>query len=128
MEVLEHLFNPGNAIKNISSIAKKGTYFIISTPNPYWSVSRIKFFFLGVFPNFAKEDMEGNHHVFTVWPHVLEKLLTENGSKIVDSYTLADKAKWPMFELHPKFVARIIFYWTRKILEIYDKKTLVTCK
>lgn len=123
LEVIEHLFNPGHAIKNICNIAKKDTYIIISTPNPYWSVIRIKFFLLGIFPNFTKENMDNNHHVFTAWPHVMEKLLSDNGFKIIDSYTLLSKAKFPIFTLNPIFLVKLTFYLARKTFELFDKKT-----
>ncbi|MEO9967582.1 MAG: class I SAM-dependent methyltransferase [Reichenbachiella sp.] len=117
LEVLEHLFNPGIAIENIGKMAKSGTYLIFSTPNPFWSPIRLKFFVQGIFPMFRKSDMLDNHHVYTAWPHVTERLLEINGFEVKKSCTLGFKANFPGFQFHPIYFARIIVFFIRKILE-----------
>ncbi|MEP2023591.1 hypothetical protein, partial [Reichenbachiella sp.] len=87
-------------------------------------INRIKFFILGFFPNFTEEDMNNNHHVFTVWPYVLEKLLKENGFKIKDTYTLMCKASFPKFTINPIFFVKIAYYLVRKFIETIDKKSI----
>jgi|TARA_Y100000310_G_scaffold309167_1_gene353028 hypothetical protein len=123
LEVLEHLLNPGMALNNIRKASKSGTYLIISTPNPYWSVIRIKFFFKGVFPMFTNEDMDNNHHVFVVWPHVLYKLLKNNDFEILDSYTIGVKSKFPEFQVHPVLIVKILLFGIRRLIEFFDKKS-----
>ncbi|CAN5345342.1 hypothetical protein BH23BAC1_BH23BAC1_50840 [soil metagenome] len=122
LEVIEHLLNPEIGIKNLSEAAKKGTYLIITTPNPYWSVVRIKFLVFGIFPMFEKSDLENNHHVYTAWPHVLEYLLVKNEFEIIDSYTIGTRAKFPLFNFKPSYLIKFIFYFLRKIVEKSDIK------
>jgi 2-polyprenyl-3-methyl-5-hydroxy-6-metoxy-1,4-benzoquinol methylase len=123
LEVIEHLINPGLGIKNLSSAAKKGTYLILTTPNPYWSVIRIKFFLLGIFPMFEKTDLLNNHHVFTAWPHTIEYLLKENGFEITDTYTIDTKAKFPHLTFSPIFFIKFFYYLLRKAIEKRDVRS-----
>lgn len=127
LEVIEHLFNPGIALQNISKVAKEGSYIIITTPNPNWTINRIKFFLLGIFPNFTRQDMDDNHHVFTVWPHIMEKLLKDNEFKILDSCTLSSKASFPKLTFKPVYFVRILLYIARKIIEIIDPTSKGMC-
>jgi hypothetical protein len=117
LEVIEHLFNPGQAISNLAMMAKKGTYLVLTTPNPFWSVVRLKFLFLNKFPMFEKSDMDDNHHVFTAWPHVMEKLLIDNGFQVIHQFTTGHSAKFPRFTVSIQYPAKILVYILRKFLE-----------
>jgi 2-polyprenyl-3-methyl-5-hydroxy-6-metoxy-1,4-benzoquinol methylase len=117
LEVIEHLLNPDEAACNLGKMAKKGTYLVLSTPNPFWSVNRLKFLFLNIFPMFEKSDMDDNNHVFTAWPHVIERLLSTNGFRIIDQFTIGYKAKFPEFQFSINYQAKILVYFLRKLLE-----------
>ena len=123
LEVIEHLYNPGKALAHITNEVKQGTIFIISTPNPFWSVVRIKFFFRGIFPMFRPEDLNNNHHVFTVWPHVLEHLLDQNGFEVVHSSTISMRARFPRLQLTLLYPIKIGYFFLRKLIEKVDKRS-----
>ena len=117
LEVIEHLLNPGQAVAKLAEMAKKGTYLIITTPNPFWSVVRLKFLFLNKFPMFEKSDMDDNNHFFTAWPHVMEKLLDDNGFDVLRRFTTGQRAKFPRPALEIRYPAKILVYVLRKFIE-----------
>lgn len=88
LEVIEHLNNPWLCIKNLSHTLVKDGFLILTTPNPAWSNSRLNLLFKGKLACFMQSDLDNNHHVFTPWPHIIEKLLTDNGFKIIKYVTL----------------------------------------
>lgn len=79
LDVIEHLPNPGLALRNIANAMKEGGSLILTTPNPRWSGSRLSMFARGTLGGFSERDLEENYHVFPVWPHVLERFLGEAG-------------------------------------------------
>lgn len=117
LEVIEHLLNPGMAVANLAKITPKGSYLFLSTPNPFWSAIRLKFFLQNKFPMFEKSDMDNNHHVFTAWPHVVEKLLIDNGFEVIERMTMASRAKFPQPEFNISYPARIMVRLLRRIME-----------
>lgn len=117
LEVIEHVFNAGRAMANLSAMARPGTYMILTTPNPFWSLNRLKFLFLNQFPNFEPGDTEAHHHVFTVWPHVLKKLLANNEFTLLEEFTLGSAARFPSLKSVIRNPFRIPVYLLRKLLE-----------
>lgn len=93
LEVIEHLNNPGLSLKNLGSLLKPGGYLILTTPNPQWSTSRLSLFSTGSLTCFTQADLDLNHHVFTPWLHVVEKLLADAGFEIDEYVTLDGKTK-----------------------------------
>lgn len=100
LEVLEHLTNPWNCISNVAKVLKTGGKLILTTPNPFWSESRFTLFVEGKMPCFTVSDLELNHHVFTPWPHIVERLLKDNGF-MVEEWVMLD-GKTPVFDQHLK--------------------------
>ncbi|AMR31818.1 hypothetical protein A0256_10495 [Mucilaginibacter sp. PAMC 26640] len=88
LEIVEHLNNPWLCIKNLAAVMAPGAHLILSTPNPGWSSSRVNLLFKGFLTCFTESDLRLNHHVFTAWPHILEKLLNDNGLEVVEYVTL----------------------------------------
>lgn len=123
LEIVEHLNNPWICIKNISNVLKPGGYLLLSTPNPHWSRARLKFFLTGFLNCFTQNDLEVNHHVFTPWPHVVEKLLSENGFEIIECNTLDGQTRWfekPISIFFPlQFIARTF----RIFIERLDRRS-----
>lgn len=93
LEVIEHLNNPWLSFANLGNVIKEDGYILLSTPNPAWSKSRLDFLMRGFLSCFTQSDLDDNHHVFTPWPHIVEKLLADNGFKIVEYYTLDGKTR-----------------------------------
>lgn len=88
LDVIEHVPNPGLALRNISAALLDDGYLVITVPNPSWSGSRIHALFRGYASGFTPLDLEENHHVFIPWPHVLERLLSDAGFQIEEYVTL----------------------------------------
>ena len=93
LDVIEHCLNPGLALKNISAVLQLNGRLILTTPNPRWSGSRVHTLFRGTPGGFTQQDLDENHHVFTPWPHILEKMLRDAGFEIDDYVTLDGKTK-----------------------------------
>jgi hypothetical protein len=91
LEVIEHCVNPGLALINIGAAIEDGGYLILTTPNPAWSGCRVHMLFRGLIAGFTPEDLDENHHVLPIWPHVLERLLQYAGFAIEEFVTLDGK-------------------------------------
>jgi SAM-dependent methyltransferase len=123
LEVVEHLTNPWNCISNLAKVLKPGGKLILTTPNPFWSESRVSMFFKGEMPCFTISDLELNHHVFTPWPHIIERLLGDNGFIIEKCVTLDGKTI--LFDANlTKNPFRILKRLTKKLLE---RNSPITC-
>jgi hypothetical protein len=121
LEVIEHLKNPGICLDNIGKIVQPGGYLILTTPNPQWSTSRLSLLFTGVLTCFTQSDLDVNHHVFTPWVHVVEKLLKDAGFEVQEYVTLEGKTKIFDGNLRggnslKKLIARVI----KKLIERRD--------
>lgn len=121
LEVIEHLKNPGICLENIGKTVSPGGYLILTTPNPQWSASRLSLLSTGVLTCFTQSDLDVNHHVFTPWVHIIEKLLKDAGFEIQEYVTLEGKTK--IFDetlrggnILKKVIARII----KKLIERRD--------
>jgi hypothetical protein len=82
LEIIEHLKNPWLCMKNVFDTIAPGGFLILTTPSPGWSASRLSLLKSGYLTCFTPSDLEVNHHVFTAWPHIVEKLLKDSGFEI----------------------------------------------
>jgi hypothetical protein len=89
LDVIEHCVNPGLALENIAAALPPEAPLIVTVPNPLWSRSRTHALFHGYPTCFRQSDLDLNHHVFTPWPHILQKMLKDAGL-IVDDYVTLD--------------------------------------
>ena len=96
MEVVEHLRNPYDVLKEINRIIKSGGSLILSTPNILNLKSRFRFLFEGAYEYFreppldqAKRPKENifNLHLVPYRYQELEYLLAATGFKIKDIFT-----------------------------------------
>jgi SAM-dependent methyltransferase len=121
LEVIEHLDNPWISIKNISDTLRPGGYLLITTPNPLWSNARMDLLLNGKLTCFTQTDLNQNHHVFTPMPHIVEKLLFDNGFKIITYHTLDGKTQLFGKSLSfRRFPAQLIYRGIKKIIEHRD--------
>jgi hypothetical protein len=120
LDVLEHLENPWISMQNISSILLSGAFLIISTPNPKWSRSRFLNLAQGYLSCFTQSDLDLNHHVFVVWPHILERLLADTGFEIVRYVTLDGSTAWPQAPYNFRYPLRCGFAILNMIVERND--------
>jgi len=121
LEVIEHLNNPSLCLKNIGNTVMSGGYLILTTPNPKWSTSMVNLFATGELSCFTQSDLDLNHHVFTPWVHIVEKILLDSGFNIIEYVTLDGKTTVfdnTLFKgnILKKFIARSI----KKIIESRD--------
>ena len=80
-EILEHLENPHNLIRESSRVLKKGGKLITSTPYTGSLVQRIYYLLTGFFLRFNKEPKEDGH-ITPINLHLLKHLFKKNNLKI----------------------------------------------
>lgn len=95
LDVIEHLSNPGIALDHIAATMTPGATLLVTTPNPRWSRSRLWALQSGYPACFTQADLDLNRHVFPVWPHILERMLTDRGFTIAEYVTLDGVTTWP---------------------------------
>lgn len=95
MDVVEHLLNAGLALDHISDVLEVDGYLLLTTPNPRWSKSRLHALLTGFPSCFTQSDLDLNHHVFPVWPHVLSRILESRGFVIEEYCLLRGRMRWP---------------------------------
>lgn len=127
LEVIEHLLNAGLALDNLSAVVRPGGYLLITTPNPRWSRSRLEALRTG-YPTFFKvSDLEGNGHVFPVFPHVLERILADRGFEIEEYAMLKAPTRWPDFAMRPHYVLSLLHTAVNKLIESMDATAAGGC-
>lgn len=82
IDVIEHLENPWNALRELNRILKKDGTVIISTPNVLHITYRIAVLLTGKTPGFYYGDYESNRHITPIPLWNLERMLSEAGFKI----------------------------------------------
>jgi hypothetical protein len=126
MDVIEHLLNPGLALDNIVSAMAPASYIVITTPNPRASRSRLHALFTGFPVCFTKQDLELNHHVFPVWQHVLEYMLTSKGFDILEWCQLRGRSSVPAPQLRPGYLLRLGKAMICRVIEARDATAIST--
>ncbi len=121
LEVIEHLNNPWLGIKNITDHLKEDGYLLLTMPNPSWSGARLNLLYKGVLSCFSQEDLTLNHHVFTPWPHIIDKLLQDNGFRIIEAITLDGRTHLFAKPWSPvRFPVQLGFRTLKKMIEAAD--------
>ena len=107
MEVIEHIYNPGFVISEISRVLKKGGRLILSTPNILNIGSRCRFFIEGSFDFFREPTLDfskcfpaaiQNMHVIPWRYQELEYLLAQSSLEVTRFFT--DKRKVNFYFLY----------------------------
>ena len=121
LDVIEHLVNPGLALRHISDAMEQAGVLILTMPNPRWSGSRMHYLFRGTLSGFTQQDLDENHHVFTPWPHVLQKFLRDAGLEI-EAYVTLDGVARPFARPGKLFVpARYVLNLLQMGIERFDR-------
>lgn len=125
LEVVEHLNNPWQGLKNIAATIKPGGFLILTTPNPGWSDSRLSLLRKGVLTMFTQKDLDVNHHVFTPWRHIVLKLLSDNRLTLLHADSIGGNTKLsaPPF-WGWKMPGRLAYRTMKKILERTDPASI----
>lgn len=80
-EVVEHIENPHNLLRELNRVIKKGGTLVISTPNIANVFSRIKFLLTGKFFCFSDEERRLGHLNPIAWWE-MEEALQKHGFKV----------------------------------------------
>jgi SAM-dependent methyltransferase len=121
LDVIEHLPNPGLALRHIADAMNEGGALIITTPNPKWSGSRINMLVRGYLSGFSIQDLDINYHVLPILPHVLDRFLGEVGL-VPESYvTLGGSTRLFEAKGNLKGPARIAMNVVQKVIEARDR-------
>jgi hypothetical protein len=120
LEVVEHLRNPWRAMEHVADLVLPGGYLLLTTPNPRWSRSRMHALAFGLPACFTEADLELNHHVFTPWPHVVSRLLSDVGFAVERYETLEGRTQFPGAPFNHRYPARLLLALSNKLLERRD--------
>lgn len=120
LEVTEHLLNLGLAMRHIADVIAPGGYLLLTTPNPRWSRSRLHALVTGFPSCFTQSDLDLNGHVFPIWPHVMEHVLSDAGFVIEDYSLLKAPTAWPPFGLSLHYPLRLGHAIANKLIEARD--------
>ena len=129
IEVIEHLENPRQVMRQIAALLTDGGTVILTTPNASGLYSRLRFFFTGQMAAFTDAGYRDVGHItpLTVWH--LDKIFAENGLEVVrrrffdgrfwPPRSFADLAKigaWVVFRMFMRGVVggQIVLYVGRK--------------
>jgi ubiquinone/menaquinone biosynthesis C-methylase UbiE len=96
-EVIEHLVNPDNAVKEAYRILKAGGLYLVSTPNLAWWLNRLALLFgyqpywsecstmynVGKFKRDIKQSLSGHLRLYTY--KALKQLLELHGFRVIAS-------------------------------------------
>lgn len=120
LDVLEHLNNPWLAMQHVADVLLPGAFLVLTVPNPRWSRSRWHAIAKGDLICFTQPDLEFNHHVFTPWPHIVEKLLIDSGFLIEEYVTLDGHTKLPGKPYNFRYPLRCAFSLLNFTIESRD--------
>lgn len=84
IEVIEHLENPRNSLRQIAALLKHSGLVLISTPNASGLYSRLRFFFTGKMAMFTDAGYVSNGHITPLTAWQLEKVFAENGFSVLE--------------------------------------------
>lgn len=106
LDVIEHLANPGLALRHVAAIVAPGGWLLVTTPNPRWSRSRLEALRTGYAACFTEDDLR-NGHLLPVWPHALRVLLGAAGLQVERHATLDGATRWPAFAIEARYPLRL---------------------
>jgi methyltransferase family protein len=120
LDVLEHLGNPWLGMQHLAQTLLPEGFLVVTTPNPRWSRSRCYSLARGCPICFTQSDLDGNHHVFPVWPHIMERLLLDTGFSIERYITLDGRTGWPRRPYNLRYPLRCAFAALNMAIERLD--------
>jgi SAM-dependent methyltransferase len=122
LDVLEHLPNPAIGLAHLAQVMAKGGLLVMTVPNPMWSRSRIHALLKGYPACFTQQDLDGNGHVFTPWPHIVGHLLDRAGFEVIQYATLDGATSWPAGPPSLRWPLRALHALACKAIERFDPR------
>lgn len=89
-EVIEHLENPNDLLKEIHRVLKKWWLLLLSTPNIHTLVSRLLFLFVGKLFQFTDRDAKFTDfpgHIAPFFPHIFQEIFKDTFNVIDINYS-----------------------------------------
>ena len=83
IEVIEHVENPWEYLRNLEKMTRPGGFLIVTTPNPAAWHSRLTFLLRGEFDDFGSRGQSG--HINPIAPWELERIVQSLGLDIIES-------------------------------------------
>lgn len=122
LDVLEHLNNPWRGLGNLVSVLEPGGYLVLTMPNPLWSRSRTHLLARGSLTCFTQSDLDLNHHVFTPWPHIVERLLNDMNLQVERYVTLDGATQLPGAPYNLRYPSRYAYSLLNIMIERWDPR------
>lgn len=119
LELIEHLENHFDFIRQVKSLLEDSGNFIMSTPNPKNSFSRFKFFLLGNISYFNFKDILTSGHINPVWDHIFKYYLKELNMNIVSEKKIN---VWSLLRINKNFPKKIIIFLSFLITRFIKNK------
>lgn len=94
-EVIEHVENPREVLRQVSSLLKPGGVLIFSTPNASGIYSRVKFFFSGELAMFSDQQYESIGHITPITRWQVEKMLSELSFDVLEEVDFDGSTRIP---------------------------------
>ena len=69
---------------------------------------------------FQQSDLDLNRHVFTPWPHIVERLLAESGFGMDRCETLDGPTRWPEWRWDLRYPVRVGVALVNRWMEFRD--------
>lgn len=118
-EVIEHLENPNDLIKEIHRTLKKWGEVIISTPNIFTLVSRLLFLFTGSLFQFTKRDANFTDfpgHIAPFFPHIFKEIFKDTFKITRTDYSnFIVPVIWREFPIKNKLFGNTVIVTIKKI-------------
>lgn len=119
LEIMEHIENQFDFLRQIKAILKSNGSLILSTPNPRNTFSRLRFFLIGEISYFNTLDITSSGHINPVFDHILKYYLKEIKLKITNQKELN---VWSMTLKNKSFIRKILIGLSYLITRIMMKK------
>jgi len=104
-EVIEHLYNPGLALKNLGKHLKQSGKLVLTTSNPFYYRQQSKILRRG--------HIQVHHeHTTSNDPHTISVMLRGSGFRLVKGVWISSKRRWNLMTL----LARWRRYWNPNFL------------
>ena len=110
VEVLEHLENPCQFIREAVRVLRPGGQLIATSPNVASLPSRLLFLRQGLFHYFREDSFRGCYHVTPIFPWVVERCCSTTNAAVNE--VRYSRPGWPMKNDVPR-------HWVRRIRRVF---------